>query len=109
MTLTVTFKPTQEGGFQDNLAVASSAGEVDVPLTGATVNAGRFDVNPLHLEFGTVQVGQNVTKSFNLSNGGGQRLTVTLSKPPASGVGFTGSDLQEGTSLAPGESMPLDA
>jgi iron transport multicopper oxidase len=108
MTLTVTFKPTAEGGFQDNLAVASSAGEVDVPLTGATVNAGRFDVNPLQLDFGTVQVGQSVTKSFNLSNGGGQRLTITLSKPPAAGVGFTGSDLQEGTSLAPDESMDVN-
>ncbi len=108
MTVTVTFAPTAEGGFQDNIAVASSAGEVDVLLTGATVNAGRFDVNPLHLDFGTVQVGQTTTKSFNLSNGGGQRLTITLSKPPAAGVGFTGSDLQEGTSLAPGESMDVN-
>jgi uncharacterized protein (TIGR03382 family) len=108
MTLTVTFAPTTDGGFQDNLTLASSAGEVVVPLTGATVGAGRFDVTPLMLDFGTVQVGQSATKSFNISNGGEQRLTITLSKPPAAGVGFTGSDLQEGTSLAKGESLDVN-
>ena len=71
------------------------------------MNAGRFDVNPLELDFGVVQVGQSLTKSFTLSNGGGQRLTVTRSKPPATGVGFTGGPLPEGTSLAPGESLTV--
>jgi len=108
LTLTVTFAPTIEGGFQDNITVASSAGPVVVPLTGATVGAGRLDVTPLQLDFGTVQVGQSVTKSFNISNGGEQRLTITLSKPPGGGVGFTGSDLQEGTSLGKNESLDVN-
>ena len=108
VTVTVTFAPTAEGGFQDNLTLASSAGAVVVPLIGATVNAGRFDVTPLELDFGVVQVGQSVTKSFTISNGGGQRLTITRSKPPAAGVGFTGGSLPEGTSLAPGESLAVN-
>jgi uncharacterized protein (TIGR03382 family) len=72
------------------------------------VGAGRLDVTPLQLDFGTVQVGQSVTKSFNISNGGEQRLTITLSKPPGAGVGFTGSDLQEGTSLGKNESLDVN-
>ena len=107
VTVTVTFAPTAEGGFQDAVTLASSAGAVVVPLSGATVNAGRLDVDPLELDFGTVQVGQSEAKTFTISNGGGQRLTITRSKPPASGVGFTGSDLPEGSSLAPGESVTL--
>jgi iron transport multicopper oxidase len=105
VTVTVTFAPTAQGNFQDNLTLASSAGPVVVPLSGATVMAGRLDVNPLALDFGAVPIGVTVTRSFSLSNGGGQRLTITHSKPPASGVGFTGSPLPEGTSLAPGQTM----
>jgi len=55
-----------------------------------------------------VQVGATLTKSFTTSNGGGQRLTITRSKPPSTGVGFTGSPFPEGTSLAPGESRTVN-
>ena len=108
ITVTVTFAPTAVGTFQDNLTLASSAGAVVVPLSGTAVDAGRLDVNPLELDFGVVQVGQSTTKSFTVSNGGGQRLTITRSKPPSTGVGFTGSPLPEGTSLAPGESKVVN-
>jgi iron transport multicopper oxidase len=105
VTVTVTFAPTALGNFQDNLTLASSAGAVVIPLSAATVAAGRLDVNPLLLDFGAVPIGVSVSRSFNLTNGGGQRLTITRSKPPASDAGFTGSPLPEGTSLAPGQSM----
>ena len=108
MTVTVTFAPSAVGTFQDNLTLASSAGAVVVPLSGTAVDAGRLDVDPLELDFGVVQVGQSTTKSFTVSNGGGQRLTITRSKPPSTGVGFTGSPLPEGTSLAPGESKVVN-
>jgi len=108
VTITVTFAPTTGGTAQDSLTLSSSAGAVVVPLSGAGVGAGQLVVNPLELDFGVVQIGQNQTKSFTLSNSGGQRLTITRSKPPATGVGFTGSPLPEGTSLAPGESMTVN-
>jgi len=35
-------------------------------------------------------------------------VTITRSKPPSTGVGFTGSPFPEGTSLAPGASQPVN-
>ena len=108
VTITVTFAPTTGGMAQDSLTLSSSAGAAVVPLSGAGVAPGQLVVNPLELDYGVVQIGASQTKSFNLSNSGGQRLTITRSKPPALGVGFSGSPLPEGTSLAPGDSVTVN-
>jgi iron transport multicopper oxidase len=107
VTITVTFAPSAGGTFQDNLTLASSAGPVVIPLSGSAVEPARLDVDPAAVDFGTVQIGQSKAQSFTVSNGGGQRLTITRSKPPSTGVGFTGSALPEGTSLGPGESRAV--
>jgi iron transport multicopper oxidase len=108
VTISVTFAPTTGGPAQDTLTLASGAASVAVPLSGMGVGPGLLVVNPLELDFGVVQIGANQTQSFTLANTGGQRLTITRSKPPATGVGFTGTPLPEGTSLAPGESMAVN-
>jgi len=107
VTVTVSFAPTALGTFHDSLTLASTAGSIGVPLSGTSVEAGRLDVDPLTVDFGVVQVGSTLNKSFTARNGGGQRLTITRSKPPSTGVGFTGSPFPEGTSLAPGESRTV--
>ena len=108
MTMTVTFAPSASGPFHDSVTFVSSAGQLGVPLSGTTVEPGRLDVTPLELDFGAVQVGQGGSKSFTATNGGGQRLTITRSKPPSTGVGFSGSLFPEGTSLAPAEIWTLN-
>ena len=107
LTVTVTFAPSASGTFHDSVTFASSTGSLGVPLSGTTVDPGRLDVTPLELNFGEVRVGAGATQSFTASNGGGQRLTITRSKPPSTGVGFSGSPFPEGTSLAPGETRTL--
>ena len=107
LTVTVTFAPSASGTFHDSVTFASSTGSLGVPLSGTTVDPGRLDVTPLELDFGEVRVGVVGTQSFTASNGGGQRLTITRSKPPSTGVGFSGSPFPEGTSLAPGETRTL--
>ena len=104
ITVTVSFAPTAEGTFHDALTVASSGAALGVPLSGTTVTPGRMDVTPLEIDFGVVEVGEQPTRTFTVANGGDQRLTITRSKPPSAGVGFTGSPFPEGTSLTAGES-----
>ena len=108
ITVTVTFAPTASGTFHASVTFASSAGSIGVPLSGTTVEPGRLDVAPLELDFGQLRIGDSATQSFTASNGGGQRLTITRSKPPSTGVGFTGSPFPEGTSLAAGESRTIN-
>jgi iron transport multicopper oxidase len=108
VTITVTFAPAAGLTTQGSLTLSSSAGAVVVPLSGAGVAPGQLVVSPLELDFGVVRIGDSQTQSFHVANTGGQRLTLTRSKPPASGVGFSGTPLPEGTSLAPGESMAVN-
>ncbi len=108
VTVTVTFAPTASGTFHGSVTFASGSGSIGVPLSGTTVEPGRLDVAPLELDFGQVRIGASATQSFTASNGGGQRLTITRSKPPSTGVGFTGAPFPEGTSLAAGESRTIN-
>ena len=53
-------------------------------------------------------VGQSNVLSFQISNNGGSRVTVTKSKPPGLAVGFTNQDnLQEGSTIDAGETKTL--
>ena len=67
-----------------------------------------LEVDPVSLDFGTLQAGQTASKTFRVWNAGGSRVTVTKSKPPAAGAGFTPTtDLPEGKTFNPGDSMTL--
>ena len=108
VTVTFTFAPTEVGSFGDEVVVDTSAGQQTVPLSGTAAIAGNLVLDPTGLQFGTVAVGQTRVLEFQLSNTGGSQVTVTKSKPPGSGVGFTNTDdLQEGSTLGPGESRTL--
>ncbi|HZW91181.1 MAG TPA: choice-of-anchor D domain-containing protein, partial [Myxococcaceae bacterium] len=108
VTVTLTFAPTAVGMFSDQVVVDSSAGQETVPLTGTAAVAGNLVLDPGSLQFGTVAVGQSKVLSFQISNNGGSRVTVTKSKPPGLAVGFTNQDnLQEGSTIDAGETKTL--
>jgi uncharacterized protein (TIGR03382 family) len=55
-----------------------------------------------------VALGQSKVLSFQITNTGGSRVTVTKSKPPGLAVGFTNQDtLQEGTTIDAGQTQTL--
>ena len=108
VTVTFTFTPTQVGQFSDQVVVDTSAGKDTVPLTATAALPGNLVLTPTSLQFGTVPVGQNKVLSFQISNTGGSRVTVTKSKPPGLAVGFTNQDnLQEGATINAGEMKTL--
>src|SRR5262249_24586978 len=108
VTVTFTFAPTQVGPFQAQVVVDTSAGQATVPLTGTAALAGNLVLAPTALDFGTVAVGQNKALSFQITNAGGSRVTVTKSKPPGLAVGFTNQDdLQEGATIDAGQTVTL--
>ncbi|MGZ6071331.1 MAG: choice-of-anchor D domain-containing protein, partial [Myxococcaceae bacterium] len=108
VTVTLTFAPTAVGMFSDQVVVDTSAGQETVPLSGSAALAGKLELAPASLQFGTVPLGQSKVLAFQLSNTGGTRVTVTKSKPPGSAVGFTNTDeLQEGSTIEAGETRTL--
>jgi iron transport multicopper oxidase len=109
VTVTLTFAPTQVGTFDDQMIVVdTSAGQKTVPLSGTAALAGNLVLTPGALEFGTVPVGETKVLSFQISNTGGSKVTVTKSKPPGSNVGFTNTDdLNEGAAIDAGETKTL--
>ena len=105
-TVTATFAPTVVGTFTDVLAVKTSAGEVDVPMSGSSAQAAKLVISSDHVDLGTVPTGSAVSRTFTLTNTGGSPLTLNRSKPPVAGKGFTAtSTLPEGTSIAAGATV----
>jgi len=106
VTATASFNPTTAGTFTDALTLATTAGTVSVPMSGSAAQPPQMVITPLHLNYGTVPTGAATTATFTVSNTGGTPLTITKSKPPVLGTGFTAtSALAEGTSIPAGASM----
>ena len=106
VTVTVTFTPTTVGSFQDNLTLNTSAGPAVVPLSGNGGQPPKLQVTPTNTNLGDVSMGATAVTSFTVANTGGVNLTITKSKPPASGVGFTPyTSLAEGTTIPAGQSI----
>ena len=105
-TATIGFAPTAVGTFKSTVTVTSTAGTVSLPLTGIGATAPKLVITPQSLKFGKVAVGKKVTLKFTVANTGGSPLTITRSKPPIAGVGFTATtSLAEGTVIPPGTKL----
>lgn len=105
-TATTTFNPSVIGTFTDELTLDTTAGSVTVPMSGSAAAPPQLVVSPLQQDLGTVPTGGSDSASFTLSNTGGTPLTITKSKPPVAGTGFTAtSALAEGTTIAAGASV----
>ena len=105
-TATASFSPTAVGTFTDSLTMGTTAGSVSVPMSGSAAQPPQMVVTPLQLTYGSVPTGAVTSASFTVANTGGTALTITKSKPPVLGAGFTStSSLPEGTSIAAGASV----
>jgi hypothetical protein len=103
VAVSVTYAPTVAGDQSGSLSVSSSAGSVTVPITGTAVTgAAHLSITPNPVAFGSVQVGQTATQTFDISNTGNIMLTITKAAPPV-GVFNTTTPVSEGQQLAPGD------
>jgi len=104
-TVTLTFAPTANGNFADNLIVVSNGGTIDVAVTGDSSTPAQLVISPPSVSFGSVPIGQSVTRTFTLTNTGGSNLTIDKSKPPIIGPFAATTTLPEGTTMQPGASL----
>ena len=88
----VVFAPTTAGSPTGTLTVTSDASNpsLTVSLSGTAVSQGTISANPTSLSFGSVQVGNNSTKSEVLSNTGGSAITVSQVTVSGTGYGISG-------------------
>jgi hypothetical protein len=104
---TVVFAPKSSGPINGNIGFANNgvASTVNVPLAGGAGTPGTVTPSPSSLNFGSVQVGNNLTLSETLTNSGGSSVTVTQVTP--SGTGYSVSGLSLPLNLAAGQSQPF--
>ncbi len=109
---TVSFAPERAGVFGANLQL-----NTDAPAPGAAaaiVNLAATAAASAHLVmqsdvyFGAVRLGATATGTVAIKNTGASAVTITKSKPPAAGTGFTAlNTLDEGTTLFPNQTVTL--
>ena len=105
ITVTVAFDPTALGSFNDSIGLSSDGGSGSVGLAGSAGSAGSLQITGAATDFGAALIGTSVTRSFELTNTGGTAVTITKSKPPSGGEFAATSSLEEGTTIAPGETL----
>jgi hypothetical protein len=105
VTVTVTFDPTAAGTFSDAIGLDTTGGNDEVGLSGSAGSSGVLAIRSETNDYGTVTVGQRLTKSFTISNTGGVPVTITKSKPPTGGAFTATTTLAEGTTIAPGQTL----
>lgn len=86
---------------------------VEVPVTlEVTQNSGVLDVSPIALAFGEVDLGDDATLSFTVSNvaaaGAATLELATLGLSGDAEFAITGGDCTVGTELAPGEDCSVE-
>ncbi len=92
-------------GSASQLVIASSTGNVTVPLTGAGVQgAPHLSIAPTDIDFGTVSVGSTVTRTFDIANTGNLLLTLNKAAPPAAPF-IVANPVSEGQQLSPGDTI----
>ncbi len=105
--LTVTFAPQASGNVTGNIALASSAGTVNIPLAGGGLAATSLGASPGSVTFGNVQVGNSQAKTITLTNG--SNSSVTISQALASGTAFSLSGIGVPLTLSAGQSTTITA
>jgi hypothetical protein len=105
ITINVTFDPTAEGNYQDQIELETSAGNGAVALAGSAGSAGALQVTGEHLEYASTAVGATTSKTFTITNTGATAVALTKSKPPIGGAFTATTSLPEGTTIAPGASV----
>ena len=103
VSIPITFAPTAAGARTGSVKVSSDAGAVSIPVTGNGVSGSpHMTLSPTSLDFGTVPVGQTVSRTFDLTNTGNLVLTISKAAPPTAPF-YAPNPIPEGQSLEPGE------
>lgn len=95
---------TTLGSFATTLSVASAAGQsAQLNVLGTVGTASIVTISPSQVSFGSVPVGQTVTRTLTLTNTGSTSAAVTISKPPglAASQITSLSELPEGSTIPP--------
>jgi hypothetical protein len=105
VTIEINFTPTTVGQFSDSIELDDSAdGErVTIGLAGSASLPGMLQISSENVDFGNVEVGTTVSRTFTLANVGGSDVTINKSKPPFGDEFTATSALPEGTTLPPGQ------
>jgi iron transport multicopper oxidase len=108
LNLTVHYRPTAVGDYDEQLTLHTSAGSETVGLSGSAGIGPKAEITPSGgWSFGDVVVGQSVTRTVTVANTGDSAMTVTKSKPPL-GASFGVLDaLDEATVIGAGQSRAL--
>jgi hypothetical protein len=105
LLVTLEFNPTEVGAFDGELGLETSAGDIDVPLTGAAGTPGHLVFSSEAVDYGALAVGGTASRTFTLENTGGTTVTIEKSKPPVGGDFAAATMLPEGETIAPGHSL----
>ena len=105
VTFSVKFAPTAGGSSTGNVTITSDGSNptLNIPLSGTGVSAGNLSANPSSLAFGSVQVGNNSSKSETITNTGGSSVTITGASSGAAAFSVSGLSLP--TTLTAGQSV----
>ena len=106
LSASATFLPTQYGTFDDQITIdAGAAGTSSVALSGSSAAPGKLAVTPTLLTFPTIAAGGKETMNFTLTNSGGTTIEITKSQPPVANAFRAVTSLQEGSSIAAGQTV----
>ena len=109
----VMFTPRTAGVFTGTIqlrtdAPAPGVATVTVPVSASAAPPAHVVVSSTANYFGAVRIGTTATRTVTLTNTGGTTMTITKSKPPARNAGFRNvTELDEGSTIAPGQSIAL--
>jgi Cep192 domain 4 len=107
-TFSAVFTPSSKARFSGSITIVSNA--PDSPLLISLSGRGgeavhSLKVSPASLTFGNVAVGTSASQDVSLTNGG--TSNVTIFGVSFEGSGFSGSGVNSGLILTPGQSAPL--
>jgi iron transport multicopper oxidase len=106
VTVEIDFNPTQAGQFPGEIDVSTADNEdLEIGLGASATPPGVLSISPATVDFGSVATGTTVTKSFTLTNTGGTVITIFKSKPPLGGDFTATTQLNEGTTINPAQSI----
>jgi hypothetical protein len=105
VSLQVQFKPQGAGSPSSTVAISSTASnpQSTLMLSAQAVTAGQLSPSSTSISFGSVKVGQTLSKIETLSNSGSTSLTV--SQLSVAGAGFQVSGVNVPFALDPGQSQ----
>jgi iron transport multicopper oxidase len=107
INLGVQYAPTEVGDFDEDFVIHTTGGDATVGLSGSAGTGPKLSLSAGGWAFGDVPVGSSADASVVVTNDGDAAMTVTKSKPPSDPQLTVVSGLDEGTTLAPGESRTV--